>query len=157
MAKASAEGGSHKATANGEILCAVRGYARANLQAKADPEGGRRGREVCLAPLLRTAAPKGESTDAVRFESKALGSRVWITFFVPEEGPPARGGQGAACRSSRIRVCSSRLAPLATSLGRVYSCGEWLIPPTLGTKIRAEGAMWAMFWASWAAPLGIRA
>jgi hypothetical protein len=45
--------------------------------------------------------------------------------------------------------------PFVMSAGAVYSRGEWLIPPTLGTKIIPMGAMRAMSWASCPAPLGI--
>ena len=45
-------------------------------------------------------------------------------------------------------VRSSTFAPLAMFSGEVYSFGEWLIPPTLGTNIMPVGAMWVMSWAS---------
>ena len=89
--------------------------------------------------------------------SSSFVDNSFFRCFRHDLGKVPSAGQGFACRSNRISVCSSRLAPLATSRGRVYSCGEWLMPPTLGTKIRAEGAMRAIFWASWAAPLGSRA
>ena len=42
--------------------------------------------------------------------------------------------------STRNIVCSSTLAPFAQSDQRVNSFGEWLTPPTLGTKIIPIGA-----------------
>ncbi|MEX2150517.1 MAG: hypothetical protein WD793_09880 [Steroidobacteraceae bacterium] len=50
---------------------------------------------------------------------------------------------------------SSTSTPLAMSSGAVYSFGEWLIPPLLGTKIMPIGATCDMSCASWPAPLGI--
>ena len=47
------------------------------------------------------------------------------------------------------------MAPFSISSGREYSIGEWLIPPALGMKIIPIGAILAMLWASWPAPLGI--
>jgi hypothetical protein len=41
------------------------------------------------------------------------------------------------------------------SSGRLYSRGEWLIPPTLGMKIIPAGPILAISWASCPAPLGI--
>jgi hypothetical protein len=39
-------------------------------------------------------------------------------------------------------VRSSTSVPFAMSAGAVYSCGAWLIPSWLGTKIMAIGATW---------------
>jgi len=51
--------------------------------------------------------------------------------------------QFAYVRSTRSIVCSSTFAPFAQSDQRVNSLGEWLIPPTLGTKIIPIGAILA--------------
>src|SRR4030095_978804 len=53
-------------------------------------------------------------------------------------------------------VCSRTLAPLAQSSQWVSSFGEWLTPPTLGTKIMPIGPSCALICASWAAALGNR-
>ena len=42
-------------------------------------------------------------------------------------------------------ACIKTLAPFATSEGVVNSFGEWLIPPTLGTKIIPIGTIRARF------------
>jgi hypothetical protein len=56
---------------------------------------------------------------------------------------------------SRI-AASNTFAPLLQSCQRVSSRGEWLIPPTLGTKIIPIGPSCAIIWASCPAPLGSR-
>jgi len=60
---------------------------------------------------------------------------------------PAMPGSSSP-RSIRKIVWSSTLAPLAMSSGWVNSCGEWLIPSTLGTKITPVGAIRAISCAS---------
>ena len=47
--------------------------------------------------------------------------------------------------SSSFKIdCIKTLAPFAISEAVVNSFGEWLIPPTLGTKIIPMGAIRAM-------------
>jgi hypothetical protein len=48
----------------------------------------------------------------------------------------------------RSIVWSNTFAPFAQSDQRVNSFGEWLIAPTLGTKIIPIGAILARNWAS---------
>ena len=47
-------------------------------------------------------------------------------------------------RSAAATALSRTLAPFTISSGFVNSRGEWLMPPTLGTKIIAIGAMCAI-------------
>ena len=65
-------------------------------------------------------------------------------------------GMTGSYRSAASTALSRTLAPFTTSSGFVNSRGEWLMPPTLGTKIIAIGAIWAISCASCPAPLGIR-
>ena len=58
--------------------------------------------------------------------------------------------------SAAMTALSNTSAPFTTSSGFVNSFGEWLIPPTLGTKIIAIGAIRDISCASCPAPLGIR-
>ena len=59
-------------------------------------------------------------------------------------------------RSISSTVRSRTFAPFAQSSQCVSSFGEWLMPPTLGTKIIPIGPSCAIFCASWPAPLGSR-
>ena len=65
---------------------------------------------------------------------------------VPRNGLPPffRGVHSSFSWSMDRIVCKSTLAPLATSPGLVNSWCEWLMPPTLGTKIMATGAIKAI-------------
>src|ERR1700732_4741805 len=71
--------------------------------------------------------------------------------------PPAgRMGHQSTLRASIASTARiNTFTPFVMSAEAVYSCGEWLIPPTLGTKIIPMEAMRAMSWASCPAPLGM--
>lgn len=58
--------------------------------------------------------------------------------------------------ASSVTTSSSMLAPAKRSASGVNSSGWWLMPPTLGTKIIADGAMRAIIRASCPAPDVIR-
>ena len=67
----------------------------------------------------------------------------------------ATGGASAgslAALASRATTSSRTFAPATRSASAVCSFGLWLMPPVLGTKIMAAGAMRAIIWASWPAP-----
>ena len=53
-------------------------------------------------------------------------------------------------------VSASVCTPLERSSGAVCSCGWWLSPSLLGTKIMAAGAICAMKAASWYGRLTMR-
>src|SRR5688572_14760274 len=58
--------------------------------------------------------------------------------------------------SRKRTALSNTFAPFAQSCQDVSSFGEWLTPPTLGTKIIPMGVSCAIIWASWPAPEGRR-
>ncbi len=64
-----------------------------------------------------------------------------ITALRYEQRP---GGWRLHARSSFNNVCSKTFAPFAMSSGCENSRGEWLMPPTLGTKIIPTGPSRAM-------------
>ena len=74
MAKASAVGGSHKASQRRDLV-RRRGFAQANLQAKADAVGGDSGQEI-LHPIQNLPSSLRKSTGRSVFPSRARSART---------------------------------------------------------------------------------
>ena len=95
MAKASAEGGSHKASQRRDLV-RRRGQARANLQAKADAVGGRRRRRRTAAPFtgdatLPDCSPRGRApSHPVPSRPAIRDAEFVVTFREPADRTPGR-------------------------------------------------------------------